>query len=161
MPLPQRRHSFNRHLDRRLPFLSSRRRPLARTLRSLHHFCDLIPQILPQANDCELFDHLMAACPSGSGASHSVFVAQNAERCLSELAKYGLKTQHEAIEFLGSYYRSPLGCSDLMSDYDVGIELLQDHIFCHLDSLSQKFHLLIQMIHKLYAFVSPDWSDWN
>ena len=113
------------------------------------HFLHLVSQ----ANDHELYDHLTAACPSGEGVAHAIFIGQQAEQCLSQLVKYGLKTQHEAIEFLGGYYRSPMGCAASMSDYDVGIELLHEYIFCHLSSLQQKFHLLIQMVHKLYAFV--------
>lgn len=40
------------------------------------------------------------------------------------------------------------------SDHDVGLELLSEYVFCHLNSMNDKFNTLIEMIHKLFAFVS-------
>ena len=156
MSLPSRWHRCRRRCYWHLSFLPSCRCPSesAQWGFVLFHIMKWIELKFLKANDHELFDQLTSGCPIDS-SSHAVFVEKQAEQCLTQLTKYGLRTQHEAIEFLGSYYRSPLGCSELTSDYDVGMELLRDHIFNHLDALEPKFHLLIQMIHKLYAFVLP------
>lgn len=82
-----------------------------------------------------------------------MFVEQHAEQIVIQLAKSRLKTQKEAVEYLGRYFRSPLASPDSKSDYDIGMALLKDHIFCHLEELDDKFHLLIHMIQKLFAFV--------
>eukprot|EP00210_Caulerpa_lentillifera_P003726 g3559.t1 len=82
------------------------------------------------------------------------FVAQNAEATLHELHRVRLETQMECIEYLGSNFRAPMNSRRWKSNYEVGVEFLNEYIFCHLISWKKKFDLLIQMIHKLYAFVS-------
>jgi len=101
----------------------------------------------------EIFDYLMAA--SSGEEVQTIGLTQRAEQILVQLAKLELKTQYEGIEFIGKVCRSSRGCPTSMTDYDCGLQLLEDHIFCHLSDLKDKFDLLIQMLHKLYYFVSP------
>jgi hypothetical protein len=53
------------------------------------------------------------------------------------------------------------GCSDSLTDADVGEMLLRRYLFIHLDNDGDKFELLALMLRKLYAFVDGTVSEDN
>jgi hypothetical protein len=57
------------------------------------------------------------------------------------------------IENAKCYRLDVLRC--LCTREQVGLQLLDDFVFIHLDHPLDKFNLLLQMLHKLYALVPP------
>ncbi|GMH37284.1 hypothetical protein BSKO_05157 [Bryopsis sp. KO-2023] len=118
----------------------------------------ILLKALQGVSDREIFDHILASTPAGGEdggmGNHGAFVHERAELLLHQAARFGLKTRNQSIEFLGSHFRNRIKTPSYRSDHEAGIEFLLEHVFCHLRSMEEKYHVLIEMIHKLYAFVN-------
>ena len=67
---------------------------------------------------------------------------------LRKQKKFAVFTQNQCLAFLGSKFQPVLGLSDILSDIEVGRELLRKVLFVHLTKDSDKFELLV------YGFLS-------
>lgn len=103
-------------------------------------------------SDRELYDQIVAGGAPGSG--HAGYLAERAELLLQQAARFGLATKAQCVEYLGNHFRVVLAASSRLSDYNVGQQLLMEYMFIHLENAADKYLLLIQMLHKLYALVS-------
>jgi len=68
---------------------------------------------------------------------------------LRKQKKFAVFTQNQCLAFLGSKFQPVLGLSDILSDIEVGRELLRKVLFVHLTKDSDKFELLV------YGFYPP------
>lgn len=115
-----------------------------------------------EATDHEVYQKIMSSAPlddDGSGAAakaggHFSFVAERVELLLRSSSAMGLRTRAQCLAYLGSHFRVMLRSEDYATDIEVGLQLLDDFVFIHLDHPLDKFNLLLQMLHKLYALAN-------
>ncbi|GBG30912.1 DNA-directed RNA polymerase subunit beta [Hondaea fermentalgiana] len=133
----------------------------------------------PMATDREIYTSILR----GAHLDGDTFISDRVELCLRQVADLRLFTAQQCRAYLGSQFRSVLAeVTPLMSDEEAGEVLLRRHVFVHLNNYSaaprshattdasrlsdeegalseeeigqEKFNLLIEMLRKLFAFVS-------
>lgn len=115
----------------------------------------MVMNALVETNDREIFDGIV-----GSDSSDS-FLTDRLELLLRAYKPYGLKSQLEALAYLGDKFRVVFGVADDMSDIEVGREILRKIVLVHLPNNEDKFRMLLFMIRKLYTLVAGECSSDN
>ena len=122
----------------------------------------MVLKCLKDCTDKEIFDKVIA------GDSSNAAVAARLEYILTDFKtnSASLLRRKAALAYLGARFRVVLaatdaGCSDSLTDADVGEMLLRRYLFIHLDDDGDKFELLALMLRKLYAFVDGTVSEDN
>ncbi|CAH8616162.1 unnamed protein product [Dicrocoelium dendriticum] len=75
-------------------------------------------------------------------------------RILVRLKEDDYSSQTRALSSLGRLFRGRMYVPVRISDEDAGLFLIRNYIAIHLDSFSDKYHLLCLMVRKLHAFVA-------
>mmetsp|Transcript_7119 Transcript_7119/g.14291 ORF Transcript_7119/g.14291 Transcript_7119/m.14291 type:complete len:1308 (-) Transcript_7119:459-4382(-) len=133
----------------------------------------------PMATDREIYTSILR----GAHLDGDTFISDRVELCLRQVADLRLFTSQQCRAYLGSQFRSVLSeTTPLMSDEEAGEVLLRRYVFIHLNNYTsrpqshasaevtpesdvegfltddeigeEKFNLLIEMLRKLFAFVS-------
>ncbi|ORY90187.1 hypothetical protein BCR35DRAFT_287430 [Leucosporidium creatinivorum] len=86
----------------------------------------------------------------------NTFLTDRVELLLRGFKSYGLRTQHQCLEFLGDKFRVVLQCPEDWSNERVGQFLIDRIVLVHLKDPKDKLRLLYFMIRKLYALVGGD-----
>ena len=124
----------------------------------------LIVRALANVSDREVCDLIATGTP-GKGAVE--FARERATIVLEETAALDVRTQTQALAYLGEHFRLQLDADPWETNEQVGERLLAEHIFVHIpcDNKEDKFNLLVFMMQKLYALVTghcaPDNPDSN
>ena len=124
----------------------------------------LIVRALANVSDREVCDLIATGTP-GKGAVE--FARERATIVLEETAALDVRTQTQALAYLGEHFRLQLEADPWETNEQVGERLLAEHIFVHIpcDNKEDKFNLLVFMMQKLYALVTghcaPDNPDSN
>ena len=124
----------------------------------------LIVRALANVSDREVCDLIATGTP-GKGAVE--FARERATIVLEETAALFVRTQTQALAYLGEHFRLQLEADPWETNERVGERLLAEHIFVHIppDNKEDKFNLLVFMMQKLYALVTghcaPDNPDSN
>lgn len=108
----------------------------------------------PMCSDKEVMVNILRGF---QGDASDAFVAPRVEIALKEIAPLKLFTAAQCRTYLGAQFRTALHqVPASASDEEAGQLLLEEFVFIHLakSDASAKFSLLIEMIRKLYAFVS-------
>lgn len=117
----------------------------------------LILKALVETSDREIFNGIVGADVENS------FLTDRLELLLRSFKVYGVNSNTEALAYLGGKFRVVFGAAADESDVEVGREVLNRVVLCHLDDPADKFRMLLFMIRKLYALVAgecaPDSPD--
>ncbi|KAI5063258.1 hypothetical protein GOP47_0021805, partial [Adiantum capillus-veneris] len=127
----------------------------------------IILKALVQTQDKEIFELLTSSYDERNtgkrGAVGTQLVIQRAQIILEEVRQVGLFTMLQCLEYLGERFRPILEGVEDQPAAAVGERVIEDHIFVHLDTSLDKFHLLIFMLQKLFALAdhtaAPDNVD--
>ncbi|MCO5567759.1 hypothetical protein L7F22_021453 [Adiantum nelumboides] len=127
----------------------------------------IILKALSHTQDKEIFELLTSTYDERytgkRGAVGTQLVIQRAQIILEEVRQVGLFTRLQCLEYLGERFRPILEGVEDQPAGAVGERVLEDHIFVHLDTSLDKFHLLIFMLQKLFALAdhtaAPDNVD--
>lgn len=111
------------------------------------------------ASDKEIYESVLALCTTDD--AHGIFVAERVEVLLGQCARLGLVSRRQCLEYLGSLFRGVLGADESKADYEVGVELVRDNLFVHLEEGLDKLNLAYQMVSKLYALVNGQCAEDN
>jgi DNA-directed RNA polymerase I subunit RPA2 len=127
----------------------------------------LILKALTGATDREIFEKITFNDPT------LAFENERTELMLRESKALGLRSQSEVLAYLGSHFRNLLRADRDVSDAAVGLQLLREYLFIHVqdfdaaateEAVNQaKFDLLVLMIQRVLALVqdkiTPDHVD--
>lgn len=148
----------------RVHYLSDGSARVAIVFRRQEYFipAGLIIRALAQVSDREVQDAVSSGVP-GPGGKH--FSSERITIVLEEVAALGIRTQTQALSYLGEHFRAQLEADPWETNVEVGERLLTEFIFVHLTADGDKFNLLVLMLQKLYALVTgqcaPDNPDSN
>ena len=116
-----------------------------------------ILKALVEASDFEIFQQLMFANPIDN------FLEGCVVAMLRSSLQSGLLTQSDFLCYLGNIYRLKFDFPEWYSDIDIGRLFLNECVCIHLNDPVGKFHLLIEICHKLYSLaqntILPDNAD--
>eukprot|EP00873_Tetraselmis_striata_P041965 jgi/Tetstr1/462229/TSEL_000628.t1 len=115
-----------------------------------------------EVTDHEVYEKIMSSAPldddgpgqAAKAGGHFSFVAERVELLLRSSSDMGLRTRAQCLAYLGSHFRVMLRSEDYVDDIEVGLQLLEEFVFIHLEQPLDKFNLLLQMLHKLYALAN-------
>ncbi|CAB66435.2 DNA-directed RNA polymerase I complex subunit Rpa2 [Schizosaccharomyces pombe] len=110
----------------------------------------MILKALLETSDKEIFEGIV-----GKDLGNT-FLTDRVELMLRAYKSYGLYSQTETLQYLGSKFRVVLGVAEDLTDVEVGRFLLQKVVLVHLREAKDKFRLLLFMIRKLYALVAGE-----
>ncbi|RKO97790.1 beta and beta-prime subunits of DNA dependent RNA-polymerase, partial [Caulochytrium protostelioides] len=94
--------------------------------------------------------------------SDNTFVTDRAELMLRNFKEdYSIRTQQEALEFIGTRFAVMLDTPEDMPAAEIGQAFLDRVILVHLTKGVDKYNMLIHMLQKLYAVASGECSPDN
>ncbi|KAH7297471.1 hypothetical protein KP509_26G071000 [Ceratopteris richardii] len=115
----------------------------------------IILKALSHTQDREIFELLSSIYDENNsgkrGAVGTQLVVQRAQIILEEVRRVGLFTRLQCLEYIGERFRAILEGVEDQPAAAVGERVIEDHIFVHLETSLDKFHLLIFMLQKLFA----------
>ena len=111
---------------------------------------------------------------SSENSERNSFMSLRADLILERTARLGIRNENAALQYLGKHFRQELGfppttaddgdnefVRDAKSDADVGLYLLDECLFRHLQDREQKLSLLVLMVRKLWMVVRGDCCEDN
>lgn len=111
----------------------------------------MILKALIETNDRAIFDGIV-----GDDTSNS-FLTDRLELLLRSYKSFGLRSQKDALAYLGDKFRVVFRIPKDMSDVDAGKHVLDKIILVHLQNDNDaKFRMILFMIRKLYSLVSGE-----
>ncbi|KAI6247239.1 DNA-directed RNA polymerase I subunit RPA2 [Erysiphe necator] len=123
----------------------------------------MLLKALVETNDKEIFESIVGT--TGSESNKNTYLIDRVELLLRTYRAYGLYTKGKTRANLGEKFRTVLGVTNTMSNFECGTEFLRKVVLVHLGCVNvsekqdkDKFNMLIFMIRKLYAFVRGDCS---
>jgi DNA-directed RNA polymerase I subunit RPA2 len=103
----------------------------------------LVLKALVDASDKEIFDGVvMQDC-------QNTFLTDRVELLLRSFKVYALRTGDECLEYLGDKFRVVLGLPEDWTNVTVGAWLVRKMILVHLESLREKFRMLLYVLNHL------------
>ncbi|XP_059177244.1 DNA-directed RNA polymerase I subunit RPA2-like [Physella acuta] len=115
----------------------------------------LVLKGLMDVSDKFLFDELMR------GREEDTFYRGCVIFMLRQVMTEGLNSQASVVSFIGKRFRVKLALPAWYTDEEVGHYLISRCICIHLNRPADKFHLLVYMTQKLFAFVNGECSAEN
>lgn len=117
----------------------------------------LLLKALAEASDAEIFSRVLG------GDTEDTYLSDRMHIILHDYAAaFGhLRSREAVLEFLGERFRTVLDMPDSLSHMQAGQYLLDRFILVHLPSHADKFHALVLMLRKLYAFVAGKCAEDN
>ncbi|EEB08423.1 DNA-directed RNA polymerase I complex subunit Rpa2 [Schizosaccharomyces japonicus yFS275] len=110
----------------------------------------MILKALIETSDKEIFEGIVGQ------ETENTFLTDRVELMLRAYKSYGLSTQTQSLQYLGSKFRVVLGLAEDLTDVEVGRTLLRRVVLVNLPDNRDKFRMLLFMIRKLYALVAGE-----
>jgi DNA-directed RNA polymerase I subunit RPA2 len=106
----------------------------------------IVIKSLVEITDKEIYDRIVQSDHANT------FLTSRVELLLRDSKKYALHSMGDCRSFFGSLFRGQLPISELTSDEDAGIFLIERYLFVHTSSFKDKLEILFHMTRKLFSF---------
>eukprot|EP01038_Epipyxis_sp_PR26KG_P013003 gene13003-17433_t len=106
----------------------------------------LVAKALSDISDKEIFDRIV------QGDTNNTFLTVRLELLLRDFKSYKLYTKSQCQSYLGALFRLFLPVTDNTSDEEAGKMLIEEYLFVHTNSFTDKLETLFHMLRKLFSF---------
>lgn len=115
----------------------------------------VVAKSLMDITDRELFERLL------QGDRENTFLSTRLEVLLRDAKQHGIYSAQQGRAWLGSLFRMYLPVSDVQTDEEAGLLLIQRFFFIHAESLEDKLECLLLMMRKLFSFAEGNCAEDN